>query len=143
MVFMPLAPAAGVMLAEGGAALAATALLKRGLKPGPLVLTKKSWINGNTDAARAGQRAHAALRAKVEAKPGWKYEKQTANKAGRFKPDVTAPKRSHQEEGPYQMEMKPNTPSGRKAAARAVKRYETGTSNKTRAIFYDPDDYLE
>lgn len=40
------------------------------------------------------------------------------------------------------MELKPNTPSGRRAAARAVRRYEEDTKNKTRAIFYDPKDFM-
>ncbi|WP_332765495.1 hypothetical protein [Phenylobacterium sp.] len=40
------------------------------------------------------------------------------------------------------MELKPNTPSGRAAAARAAKKYETETGNKTRSIYYDPKDFL-
>jgi hypothetical protein len=39
------------------------------------------------------------------------------------------------------MELKPNTPSGRAAAARAVKKYEP-TDVKTRPIFYDPKSFL-
>jgi len=38
-------------------------------------------------------------------------------------------------------EAKPNTPSGRRAAARAVKKYE-GTDVKTRPIFYDPKPFI-
>jgi hypothetical protein len=39
------------------------------------------------------------------------------------------------------MELKPNTPSGRRAAERAVKKYE-GTGVKTRPIFYDPKPFI-
>lgn len=39
------------------------------------------------------------------------------------------------------MELKPNTPSGRAAAARAMKKYE-GTDVKTRPIFYDPKPFI-
>jgi hypothetical protein len=38
----------------------------------------------------------------------------------------------------YDLELKPNTPGGRAAAARAVKRYQRRTDNKERAVFYDP-----
>jgi hypothetical protein len=39
------------------------------------------------------------------------------------------------------MELKPNTPSGRAAATRAVKKYEA-TGVKTRPIFYDPKPFI-
>jgi hypothetical protein len=39
------------------------------------------------------------------------------------------------------MELKPNTPSGRAAAARAVKKY-VATKVKTRPIFYDPKPFI-
>ncbi len=42
----------------------------------------------------------------------------------------------------YQMELKPDTASGRKAAAKAVERYTRETRNRTRAIFYDPKDFM-
>ena len=61
---------------------------------------------------------------------------------GKFvKPDVRTPARirgSGKEPKAYLMELKPNTPSGRKAAERAVKRYRELTELKTRAIFYEP-----
>lgn len=40
------------------------------------------------------------------------------------------------------MELKPNTPSGRRAAAKAVARYTLETGNKTRPIYYDPKDFI-
>jgi hypothetical protein len=39
------------------------------------------------------------------------------------------------------MEMKPDTPSGRKAAEQAIKKYE-GLDRKLRALFYNPKDYM-
>ncbi|MDB5461251.1 MAG: hypothetical protein JWO72_2992 [Caulobacteraceae bacterium] len=38
----------------------------------------------------------------------------------------------------YYLELKPDTPSGRAAAARAVKRYQGLTDDKVRGVFYDP-----
>jgi hypothetical protein len=60
------------------------------------------------------------------------------------RPDVRTPPRVRKpgkDPEPYQMELKPNTPSGRRAAARAVKKYE-GTKVKTRPIFYDPKPFI-
>lgn len=79
----------------------------------------------------------------------WTYFQADANavtptvplKDGRIlRPDVRTPSRvrtAGKEPQPFQMELKPNTPSGRAAAARAVKKYEA-TKVKTRPIFYDP-----
>lgn len=41
------------------------------------------------------------------------------------------------------MELKPNTPSGRKAGAAAVPKYEQATGEKARVIYYDPRNYRE
>jgi len=38
------------------------------------------------------------------------------------------------------LELKPNTKSGRAAAARAVKRYQGASGKKVRAIYYNPKD---
>lgn len=141
MAAAPLAPIGGVLIAEGAAALGAAALLRQALKPGPLVLTRRSWINGHTDAARAGQRAHAELRARVKAKDGWSSEPDIHTREGVIRPDVVGPPRVHKKQKSYQMEYKPNTPSGRAAGARQAKKYERLTGRKTRVIFYDPEKY--
>lgn len=60
-----------------------------------------------------------------------------------LRPDVAAPSRNPiVPERRYQMELKPNTESGRRAGVRAVRRYEDQTGNKTRAIYYNPKDYM-
>lgn len=40
------------------------------------------------------------------------------------------------------MELKPNTPTGRRAGLRQVKRYRQATRRPVRVIYYDPSDYL-
>lgn len=61
-----------------------------------------------------------------------------------LRPDVRTPPRVRSPEEPpkpFQMELKPNTPSGRRAAARAMKKYEE-TGVKSRPIFYDPKPFI-
>jgi hypothetical protein len=40
------------------------------------------------------------------------------------------------------MDLKPNTPSGLRAAARAIKKYEELTGLKARAFFYDQKPFI-
>ncbi len=100
---------------------------------------------GDNWATRAGRRAHAALRERVAQKPGWDPEPTVPVAGGRIlKPDVRTPARVRtlgKEPEPFQMELKSNTPSGRAAAARAVKNYEA-TGVKTRPIFYNPKPFI-
>jgi hypothetical protein len=42
----------------------------------------------------------------------------------------------------YYLELKPNTPTGRAAAARAAKRYFDATGRPVRPIYYDPKDFI-
>lgn len=37
------------------------------------------------------------------------------------------------------LELKPNTPSGRKQGAKQLKKYEDATGKKGRVIYYDPN----
>lgn len=61
----------------------------------------------------------------------------TTPNGGFLKPDASAPACNPVlPRERYQMELKPDTPSGRAAAARAVRKYEELTGNKTRAIYY-------
>lgn len=84
--------------------------------------------------ARIGRRAHQHLEAKVKAK-GWSSSPAITGESGAtVKPDVVTPRE-------FNMELKPNTPSDQRAAARAVRRYRSETGKRTRAIFYNPDDY--
>jgi hypothetical protein len=101
---------------------------------------------GDNWATRAGRRAHAALREWVAQKPGWEPEPNVKLPDGRLvKPDVRTPPRVRnpgEDPKPFQMELKPNTPSGRRAAARAVRQYQDLTDVKTRPIFYDPKPFI-
>ena len=136
----PVAVVGGIAGASRIAAELAPAVGRRG----PLVLTERMpYLRvGDNWATRAGRRAHAALEQRVNAKTGWDAEQNLATKNGVRRPDVLAPARKPDPKARFQMELKPDTPTGRKAAARAVRRYEQDTGNKTRAIFYDPKDFM-
>lgn len=137
-----LAPAAVVLGLEGAGAIAAR-LAGPALRRAPLVLEERMPYPrvGDNWATRAGRRAHAALKARVGEKPGWLGD-QTAEGTA-LRPDVQGPVRQRADsEIRFQMELKPNTPSGRRAAAKAVERYTRETGNKTRAIYYDPKDFM-
>jgi hypothetical protein len=146
MAVPALAPVAAVMGLEGAAYIAgrlAPAVARRA----PLVLQRADpYLRvGDNWATRAGRRAHAALRERVAQKPGWEPEPTVPLKDGRIlRPDVRTPprvRRSGKEPEPIQMELKPNSPSGRAAAARAIKKYEP-TGVKTRPIFYNPKPFI-
>lgn len=146
MAVPALAPVAAVMGLEGAAYIAgrlAPAVAQRA----PLLLERADpYLRvGDNWATRAGRRAHAALRERVAQKPGWKPEPAVRLQDGRIlRPDVRTPARvrtAGKEPEPFQMELKPNTPSGRAAATRAVRKYEP-TGLKTRPIFYDPKSFI-
>jgi hypothetical protein len=82
------------------------------------------------------------MEVRVNAKPGWNGEQAVATKNGLVRPDVRAPARTPNPDKRFQMELKPDTPTGRRAAAKAVERYTKETGNKTRAIYYDPKNFL-
>lgn len=143
MAVPALAPVVAVAAAEGLGALAAqyAARFGRPIPPGPLVLTKKDFPKGNHWAAINGKKVHKAFNDFVRGKDGWLGEQRVYNKdKTRYViPDARGPARNLPEpDTHYQLELKPDTPSGRKAARAAVKRYEDFTESKTRAVFYDP-----
>ena len=145
MAVPALAPAAVIMGVEGAGAIAAR-LAGPQLKRLPLELVEREPFRrvGDNWATRAGRRAHEALRDRLANKPGWDYEPTMVGKSGRMlKPDVGAPARNPA--FPYRrrlMELKPDTPSGRAAAARAARRYLSETENVTRPVYYNPKDFL-
>ncbi len=53
-------------------------------------------------------------------------------------PDIGAPMRTPGSEARRYIEVKPNTPTGRAAAARQVQKYKDATDQNVRALFYDP-----
>lgn len=140
-------PALAPVMGLEGAAYIAGRLTPAVAQRAPLVLERADpYLRvGDNWATRAGRRAHAALRERVAQKPGWESEPTVPLKDGRIlRPDVRTPSRVRspgKEPEPFQMELKPNTPSGRAAAARAVKKYEA-TKVKTRPIFYDPKPFI-
>jgi hypothetical protein len=139
-----LAPPLLALGLEGAGAWAARSTLPAARKT-LLNLTEREPLLrvGDNWATRAGQRAHEALKRQLDQKPGWKYEPKMPQSGGRpLKPDVGAPVRDPKSDKRYLMELKPNTPSGRRAAARAKRKYESQTLNKTRPIYYNPDDYM-
>jgi hypothetical protein len=99
---------------------------------------------GDNGATRAGRRAHAALKERLIQKPGWKYEPRIEEPGDPpLKPDVGAPQRNPLDPRSRRlMELKPDTPTGRAAAARAVKRYLDATGRKVRPIFYKLEDFI-
>lgn len=134
-----LAPVGAVLLAEGAGTLAAR-YAPIPLNPGPHVLTERMppLRVGDNWATRLGRRAHDAYEDIAKAK-GWEVE-QTIE-GTRLRPDIKPPARLAGKAQPPKtryIEVKPNTPSGRSAAARQVKRYEAQPDVKVRTLYYDP-----
>jgi large repetitive protein len=106
------------------------------LRPGggSVVLPKGSHIPKVKNAAQKGRKAHQECADKVKSKEGWESEPQyytdpaTGKKAV---PDIVTPTGRP-------IELKPNTPSGRRQGARQIKKYERATGKKGRVIYYDP-----
>ena len=84
------------------------------------------------EAILKGQKEHKKLAEKIKKKqsknPGWKTEQFIAEK--KLKPDVLTP-------SGRPIELKPNTPSGRKAGKKQLKKYEEATGKKGKVIYYD------
>ena len=139
------APLAAMGL-EGIGALAGRALVRPAEEAVLNFFEREPYLRvGDNWATRAGRRAHDALKERVAQKPGWESEPRVPLRDGRIlRPDVRTPPRIRapgEDPKPFQMELKPNTPSGRQAAARAVKKYKD-TGAKTRPIFYDPKPFI-
>ncbi len=88
---------------------------------------------GDNDAARRGREAHDAFKEKVQAKPGWQSEPRLIDpKTGKTViPDAVDPKGRP-------IELKPNTPSGRRSGKTQLPKYERATGQKGRIVTYDP-----
>jgi len=99
---------------------------------------------GDNWATRAGRRAHAALKERLAQKPGWQYEPKLPREGQRpLKPDMGTPKRNPQfpDKRKY-IELKPDSPSGRAAGARALERYREVTKDPVRLLFYSLKDFI-
>ncbi|WP_026371044.1 RHS repeat-associated core domain-containing protein [Kallotenue papyrolyticum] len=93
---------------------------------------------GENAAAKTGREAHKALKEKVLAKAektgkNWQSEPSLIDPATRkiVRPDVVTP-------SGRPIELKPNTPSGRRAGERQLRKYERATGKRGRVIYYDP-----
>lgn len=139
-----LAPVAVVAALEAGAATAA-ALAGPQLKRLPLHLVGREPLLrvGDNWSTRAGRLAHKAFGERVDAKPGWKSEASIPLKDGRLvRPDARTPPRTSASGKSRLLELKPDTPSGRAAGARASKRYQEQTGMQTRTVYYKPRDHM-
>jgi hypothetical protein len=99
---------------------------------------------GDNWATRAGRRAHAALRERLAQKEGWEYEPNLARPGQRpLKPDLGTPKRNPQlPDKRMYGELKPDSPSGRDAGARALKKYQALTDDYIKLFFYNLQDFI-
>jgi hypothetical protein len=92
---------------------------------------------GDSPAAARGRQVHEEFKQKVLAKkekePGWQEKPKVTDPVTKkeLRPDALTP------EG-HPIELKPNTPSGRAAGARQIKKYEAATKKKGRVLYYDP-----
>ena len=86
-------------------------------------------------AIEKGKRAHDKFKAKVEAKRGKGWDPNPRIKdpdTGRYViPDALSP-------SGRPVELKPNTPSGRRQGRRQLRKYERVTGKKGRVVYYDP-----
>lgn len=88
--------------------------------------------NGDTHFARYGRRKDMAFREKVSAKSGWTPQPRVYDQ-GRLKiPDAQAPVRPDRK--PKFLELKPDTPSGRRAGKAALEKYKN--LGITRIVYY-------
>jgi hypothetical protein len=79
----------------------------------------------------------------ARAKNGWTPEPRVRDPDGKLlKPDLGTPPRTPDPKFRNYIKVKPNTPSGRAAAARQIKKYEEATGRKVRALFYDPKRFM-
>jgi hypothetical protein len=131
-----LAPAAVVLgLETAGAIGAEMAAPKAAMPPMQFVENEPYLRVGDNWQTRGGMRAHRAFSASVDAKPNWRSNPTITSKSGEvMRPDAVAREK-------YYLELKPNTPSGRSAGARQIKRYAEGGKRKARVVYYDPKDY--
>lgn len=85
-------------------------------------------------AAENGREKHKEFADKVKAKDGWQSEPQKLIDPATGKkviPDAVTP-------SGRPVELKPNTPSGRRQGRRQLPKYERATGMKGKVIYYDP-----
>ncbi len=83
---------------------------------------------------KKGKKAHKEFAKKVKGKKGWQSEPQNLIDPATGKkviPDAVTP-------SGRPVELKPNTPSGRRQGRRQLRKYERATGKKGKVIYYDP-----
>jgi len=110
----------------------ATAALTDGLSEEAAAAEAGTATRGGESAAAAeGRAAHRTLAERVKAK-GWQSEPTMRGADGKiYRPDVVTPQG-------HILELKPNTPSGRAAGARQIRRYQEQLGMRGRVIYYNP-----
>jgi hypothetical protein len=142
MAVPSLAPIAAVFGLETAAAVAAR-FAPKVVPRGPLVFPKRDLRGGDFWATRIGREADKLYKEMARAKNGWTPEPRVRDPDGKLlKPDLGTPPRTPDPKVRNYIEVKPNTPSGRAAAARQIKKYEEATGRKVRALFYDPKRFM-
>jgi hypothetical protein len=79
---------------------------------------------------------HKQFAEQVRAKPGWDAEKTITVDGRRYRPDAITPPRASRSDERFVLDLKPNTPSGRRAARVSEEKYLRGLKMKTRTVFY-------
>jgi len=83
-------------------------------------------------AAARGREAHKEFAERVKQKPGWQSEKTITGPNGeKLRPDALTP-------SGRPVELKPNTPSGRRQGAKQIQKYKEATGKNGRVIYYNP-----
>jgi hypothetical protein len=79
-----------------------------------------------------GQQAHKAFAERVQAKPGWRSEVGVSDRLTRktYRVDAVAPNNRP-------VELKPNTPSGRRAGSARVKEVQPLFPRKGRVVYHN------
>jgi hypothetical protein len=140
-----LAAPLAVMGLEGVAAWAARSALPKAEQAVLQFVEREPYLRvGDNWATRAGRRAHAALKERLAQKPGWEYEPKLPRQGQRpLKPDIGTPKRNPIDLTKRRyIELKPDSPSGRAAGARAIQRYREVTDDPVRLLFYNLKDFI-
>ena len=141
----PIAAGVALPLALEGAGMVAARLAAPAVRRAALNLVQRDPYRrvGDNFAARGGRLEHRLLKERLRNKGGWKYEPDVEMLDKRvLKPDVGTPEFKRGDKTVrYYMELKPDTPSGRRAAAAAIKKYEEEGLRKVRAIFYNAGKY--
>jgi hypothetical protein len=140
-----LAAPLAVMGLEGAAAWAARTALPKAEQAALQFVEREPYLRvGDNWATRAGRRAHAAMKERLAQKPGWQYEPKLPREGQRpLKPDIGTPKRNPIDPTKRKyIELKPDSPSGRAAGARALQRYREVTNDPVRLLFYNLKDFI-